>query len=43
MWFQKSLLSEIKESTCERERELKIKLEKKRVRGTERETENLKK
>jgi hypothetical protein len=40
---QKSLLpSEIKESTCEREGELKIKLEKERVRGIERKTENLK-
>jgi hypothetical protein len=40
-WVQKSLLpSEIEESTYEREGELKIKLEKERVRGTKRETEN---
>jgi hypothetical protein len=41
-WVQKSLLpSEIKESTCEREGELKIKFEKERMRATEREMENL--
>jgi hypothetical protein len=34
------LPSEIKESTCEREGELKIKLEKERMRGTKRKTEN---
>jgi hypothetical protein len=40
---QKSLLpSEIEESMCEREGELKIKLEKERVQGIEREMENLK-
>jgi hypothetical protein len=40
-WVQKSLLlSEIEESTYEREGELKIKLEKEKVRGTEREMEN---
>jgi hypothetical protein len=40
-WIQKSLLlSEIEESTYEREGELKIKLEKERVRGSEREMEN---
>jgi hypothetical protein len=43
LWVQKNLLpSEIKESTCERERELKIKFEKERIRATEREMENLK-
>jgi hypothetical protein len=42
-WVQKNLLpSEIKESTCEREGELKIKLEKERMRATERNLENLK-
>jgi hypothetical protein len=41
-WVQKSLLlSEIEESTYERDGELKIKLEKKEVRGTEKETQNL--
>ena len=40
-WIQKSLLpSEIEESTYEKEGEQKIKLEKKRVRGIERETKN---
>jgi hypothetical protein len=40
-WVQKSLLpSEIEESTYERQGELKIKLEKEGVRGTERETKN---
>jgi hypothetical protein len=40
-WVQKSLLpSEIEESTCEGEGELKIKFEKGRMRGTERKTEN---
>jgi hypothetical protein len=40
-WVQKNLLpSEIKESTCERERELKIKFEKERMRATERKMEN---
>jgi hypothetical protein len=43
-WVQKNLLpSEIKESTCEREGELKIKFEKERMRATERKMENLKK
>jgi hypothetical protein len=43
-WVQKNLLpSKIKESTCEREGELKIKFEKERVRATERNLENLKK
>jgi hypothetical protein len=42
-WVQKNLLpSKIKESTCEREGELKIKFEKKRVRATKRNLENLK-
>jgi hypothetical protein len=42
-WVQKSLLpSEIKESTCVWEGELKIKLEKERMRGIERKMENLK-
>jgi hypothetical protein len=41
-WVQKNLLpSEIKESTCEREGELKIKFEKERIRATERKMENL--
>jgi hypothetical protein len=41
-WVQKNLLpSEIKESTCEREGELKIKLEKERMRAKERNLENL--
>jgi hypothetical protein len=41
-WVQKNLLpSKIKESTCERERELKIKFEKERVRATKRNLENL--
>jgi hypothetical protein len=40
---QKNLLpSEIKESTCEREGELKIKFEKERMRATERNLENFK-
>jgi hypothetical protein len=40
-WVQNSLLlSQIQESTCEREEELKIKFKKKRGRGTEREMEN---
>jgi hypothetical protein len=43
LWVQKNLLpSEIKESTCEREEELKIKFEKERMRATERNLENLK-
>jgi hypothetical protein len=42
-WVQKNLLpSKIKESTCEREEELKIKFEKERVRAIERNLENLK-
>jgi hypothetical protein len=42
-WVQKNLLpSKIKESTCEREGELKIKFEKERMRATERKMENLK-
>jgi hypothetical protein len=42
-WVQKNLLpSEIKESTCEREGELKIKFEKEKMRATERNLENLK-
>jgi hypothetical protein len=42
-WVQKNLLpSEIKESTCEKEGELKIKLEKERMRATEINLENLK-
>jgi hypothetical protein len=41
LWVQKNLLpSEIKESTCVREGELKIKLEKERMRATERNLEN---
>jgi hypothetical protein len=44
LWVQKNLLpSKIKESTCEREGELKIKFEKKKVRATKRNLENLKK
>jgi hypothetical protein len=40
-WVQKNLLpSEIKESTYEREGELKIKFEKERMRATERKMEN---
>jgi hypothetical protein len=39
---EQELLSEIEESTYEREGELKIKLEKERVRGIEREMENFK-
>jgi hypothetical protein len=40
-WVQKNLLpSKIKESTCEREGELKIKFEKERIRATERKMEN---
>jgi hypothetical protein len=40
-WVQKNLLpSKIKESTCEREGELKIKFEKERIRATERDLEN---
>jgi hypothetical protein len=39
-WIQKNLLpSEIKESTCEKEGELKIKFEKERMRATERKME----
>jgi hypothetical protein len=39
-WVQKNLLPfEIKESTCEREGELKIKFEKERMRATERKME----
>jgi hypothetical protein len=34
-------LSEIEENTCEREGELEIKLERKKVQGIEREMENL--
>jgi hypothetical protein len=41
-WVQKNLLpSKIKESTYEREGELKIKFEKERVRAIERNLENL--
>jgi hypothetical protein len=41
LWVQKNLLpSKIKESTCEREGELKIKFEKERVRATKRNLEN---
>jgi hypothetical protein len=41
LWVQKNLLpSEIKESTCEREGELKIKFEKERMRATEIKMEN---
>jgi hypothetical protein len=40
-WAQKNLLpSKIKESTCEREGELKIKFKKERMRVTERKMEN---
>jgi hypothetical protein len=40
-WVQKNLFpSKIKESTCEREGELKIKFEKERMRATERKMEN---
>jgi hypothetical protein len=43
-WVQKNVLpSKIKESTCERKEELKIKFEKKRVRAIEKNLENLKK
>jgi hypothetical protein len=42
-WVQKNLLpSKIKESTCEREGELKIKFEKERVQAIKRNLENLK-
>jgi hypothetical protein len=42
-WVQKNLLpTEIKESTYEREGELKIKFEKERMRAKERKMENLK-
>jgi hypothetical protein len=42
-WVQRNLLpSKIKENTCEREGELKIKFEKERVRATKRNLENLK-
>jgi hypothetical protein len=41
-WVQKNLLpSEIEESMCEGEGELKIKFEKRRMQGTKRKTENL--
>jgi hypothetical protein len=41
-WVQKNLLpSKIKESTCEREGELKIEFEKERVRAIGRNLENL--
>jgi hypothetical protein len=41
LWIQKNLLPfEIKESTCEREGELKIKFEKERMRATKRKMEN---
>jgi hypothetical protein len=41
-WVQKNLLPcKIKESTCEREGELKIKFEKEKMRATERKMENL--
>jgi hypothetical protein len=41
-WVQKNLLpTEIKESTYEREGELKIKFEKERMRAKERKMENL--
>jgi hypothetical protein len=41
-WVQKNLLpSKIKESTCEREGELKIKFEKERMRATKIKLENL--
>jgi hypothetical protein len=40
LWIQKNLLpSEIKEITCEREGELKIKFEKDRIQATERKME----
>jgi hypothetical protein len=40
-WVQKNLLpSEIKESTCEREGELKIKFEKERMQAIESKMEN---
>jgi hypothetical protein len=40
-WFQKNLLpSEIKEITCEREEELKIKFEKEKMRAIERKMKN---
>jgi hypothetical protein len=40
-WVQKNLLpSKFKESTCEREGELKIKFEKERMRATGRKMEN---
>jgi hypothetical protein len=43
-WIQKNLLSfEIKESTCVREGELKIKFEKERMRAIESKMENYKK
>jgi hypothetical protein len=42
-WVQKNLLpSKIKESTCAKEGELKIKFEKKKVRAIERNLENFK-
>jgi hypothetical protein len=42
-WVQKNLQpSKIKETTCEREGELKIKFEKEKMRATERNLENLK-
>jgi hypothetical protein len=42
-WVQKNLLpSEIKESTCEREEELKIKFEKEGMRAIECKMENFK-
>jgi hypothetical protein len=41
LWVQKNLLpSKIKESTCVREGELKIKFEKERMRATERKMDN---
>jgi hypothetical protein len=41
-WVQKNLLpSKIKESTCEREGELKIKFKKETMRATKRNLENL--
>jgi hypothetical protein len=41
-WVQKNLLpSNVKESTCKKEGELKIKFEKERVRATKRNLENL--
>jgi hypothetical protein len=43
LWVQNNILpSEIKESTCEREGDLKIKFEKERMRATKRKIENLK-